>query len=151
MWNPESGINQSSQQPSSPYYPQQPAAPGYYPQSGAGSSPPQPQPQAYGSYGYSYSAPPSIDKEKKNIPLGLVVTAGLLIWFLLFTSLFGYAALKPCGFVKASMSVGGGETLIKSMETCCSMTNSTVCKNIIKSMVFGETPVCVAACKSPLH
>jgi len=139
MLIPESGNNDG-----------RPDAVPYYPQVGVGAAPPQqPQQQAYGNYDYGYTTPPRIESGKKDIPLGTVVAVGVLVWFLIFTSLFGYAALNPCGFVQASMSMGGGATLINSMNKCCEMTNSTVCKDVIRSMVFGESPACVNTCAIP--
>lgn len=39
--------------------------------------------------------------EKKDVPLALVIVAGVFIWVLIFGSVVAFAVLSPCSFTKA--------------------------------------------------
>ncbi len=39
--------------------------------------------------------------EKKDVPLAVVIIAGVFIWVLIFGSVLAYAVLLPCGFTQA--------------------------------------------------
>jgi hypothetical protein len=38
--------------------------------------------------------------EKKDVPLALVIIAGVFIWVLIFGSVIGFALVSPCNFTK---------------------------------------------------
>ncbi|MFH0962043.1 MAG: hypothetical protein V1820_05140 [archaeon] len=48
--------------------------------------------------------------EKKDVPLALVIVAGVFIWVLIFGSVVAFALIAPCSFTKALI---GQETFEK--------------------------------------
>ncbi len=50
------------------------------------------------------------EDEKKDVPLGIVIIAGVVIWVLIFGSVFAYTYFAPCSFINA---VVGEDTFMK--------------------------------------
>ena len=53
------------------------------------------------------------DEENKDVPLSLVVMAGIAIWVLIFGSIFAYTYLSPCSFIE---TVVGDDTFLKFQD-----------------------------------
>lgn len=50
------------------------------------------------------------EEERKDVPLGIVIIAGVVIWVIIFGSVFAYTYMAPCSFIK---TVVGGDTFLK--------------------------------------
>jgi|GEM_PF-6918200 len=84
---------------------------------------------------------PPIQREKKDVPMGLVLLVGVLIWVLVFGTIFSYAAFSPCSFV--AVVIGERKTL-ETMADRLSMdfTDESQCRHFLRLTVV--TPGFVA-------
>lgn len=91
----------------------------------------------YPAYQYGFGgAPPTLPPAKKNdVPIYLVVAAGVVIWVLLFGGIFAYAAVSPCGFLK---TVSGPST-IRAVEESqgIDLSKTSDCRDFLRRTVIG--------------
>jgi hypothetical protein len=90
--------------------------------------------------------------EKKDVPLALVIVAGVFIWVLIFGGVVGFAILSPCSFTKTLV---GGDTFEKfrnpairsppcdpARDSSCTvwkLDNSTECGCFLRYTVMGSS------------
>ncbi len=73
---------------------------------------------------------PLTEPPEKEISLTTVILAGILIWILIFASLFGWAALMPCSFLQFLI---GQEGLQTRTNMGCDVTDPAQCSNILQN------------------
>ena len=81
--------------------------------------------------------PPTLPPAKKNdVPIYVVIAAGIVIWVLLFGSIFAYAAVSPCGFLKTI----SGEGTIAAVEESqkINLSKEAVCRDFLRKTVIGS-------------
>lgn len=80
--------------------------------------------------------------ERKEVPFGVVIFAGVLIWVLVFGTIFSYAAVSPCSFV--TVVIGERKTLeTLSERLSMDFTDENQCRHFLRMTVvtpgFVET------------
>ena len=73
---------------------------------------------------------PLSEPPEKEISLTTVILAGILIWVLIFASLFSWAAFMPCSFLEFLV---GQEGLQNIRNLGCDPTDPTQCSNILQN------------------
>ncbi len=87
-------------------------------------------------YGFG-GAPPRLPsaKKKNDVPIYMVVAAGVVIWVLLFGGIFAYAAVSPCGFLRTVSGRGTIEAVEEAQDIDLSKTAN--CREFLRRTVIG--------------
>lgn len=74
---------------------------------------------------------PENPADRKDVPVGLVLLAGVMIWVLIFGTIFSYAAFYPCSFV--TTIIGEKRTLDSlTARLGIDFTDSEQCKHFLR-------------------
>ena len=80
---------------------------------------------------------PLNEPPEKEISLTTVILAGILIWVIIFVSLFSWAAFMPCSFLEFLI---GQEGLQNIMKLGCDPTDPVQCSNILQNKACTGVP-----------
>jgi hypothetical protein len=92
------------------------------------------------------AAQPLPPSEKNDVPVWLVLLAGVMIWVLIFGTIFSYAAFYPCSFV--TVVIGERATLESlSYKLGLDFTAIEDCRTFLRLTISGPTFVAASAPK----